>query len=238
MCFYGLLPSETKEASRQQWSVPIYFIPIFKTCFVYLGFIRCAESIPVLIGVPLTAFLNDSSHRYGRAGYFICSAVTSISAILMFFIGYPAGGRQNMSKYSANGSIMSHCTVPTTDCPDLLNRSFSSARYNNWYSNSGTHCTSLSNGCSSLHHRGNYTPAHHQYQTNRYCHSNHCINRVPVENGYGRLHKSLSFAFQTPMMWNEGYCNYRNAPSYATIGRSHTRYVCNKRYKEKSKTFR
>lgn len=53
------------------------------------GFIRCAESIPVLIGVPLTAFLNDSSHRFGRAGYFICSASTAISAILMFFVGYP-----------------------------------------------------------------------------------------------------------------------------------------------------
>lgn len=107
---------------------------------LFAGFIRCAESIPVLVGVPLTAFLNQESHRYGRAGYFVCSASTAISAILMFFIGYPMGGRQNLSKYSANGSITSHFTVPTTDCPDLLNRSFSS-RYNNWYS-SGTQCTS------------------------------------------------------------------------------------------------
>lgn len=61
---------------------------MFCNC-VILGFIRCAESIPILIGVPLTAFLNDSSHRYGRAGYFICSASTAISAILMFFVGYP-----------------------------------------------------------------------------------------------------------------------------------------------------
>lgn len=95
----------------------------------------------MLLGVPLTAFLNDSSHRYGRAGYFVCSASTAIAAILMFFIGYPSGGRQNVSKYSANGSITSHFTVPSNDCPDLLNRSFSS-RYNNWYSNSGTQCTS------------------------------------------------------------------------------------------------
>lgn len=108
------------------------------------GFIRCAESIPVLFGVPLTAFLNESSQNgYGRAGYFVCSASTAISAILMFFVGYPAGGRQNVSKYSANGSITSHYTVPTTDCPDLLNRSFSS-RYNNWYSSGTqqTQCTS------------------------------------------------------------------------------------------------
>lgn len=67
------------------------------------GFIRGAESIPVLIGVPLAAFLNDSSHRYGRAGYYVCSAATAIGAILMFFVGYPESVRQNNSKYSTNG---------------------------------------------------------------------------------------------------------------------------------------
>ncbi|XP_031623034.1 monocarboxylate transporter 1-like [Contarinia nasturtii] len=192
------------------------------------GFIRCAESIPVLVGVPLTAYLNDESHRYGRAGYFVCSASTAISAILMFFIGYPMGGRQNLSKYSANGSITSHYTVPTTDCPDLLNRSFSS-RYNNWYS-SGTQCTScVSNGCSSFRHRVSFTPTHQQYGMNRCCHSNHCVNRIPAENGHGRLHKSLSFAFQTPMMWNDGY-RYHGAPSYATTGRSHSRCDLHRQY--------
>lgn len=118
-------------------------ITLFYFPFHWAGFIRCAESIPVLFGVPLTAFLNESSQNgYGRAGYFVCSASTAISAILMFFVGYPAGGRQNVSKYSANGSITSHYTVPTTDCPDILNRSFSS-RYNNWYSSgTQTQCTS------------------------------------------------------------------------------------------------
>lgn len=71
----------------------------------FIGFIRGAESIPVLIGVPLAAFLNESSHRYGRAGYYVCSAATAIGAILMFFVGYPESGRQNNnnSKYSTNG---------------------------------------------------------------------------------------------------------------------------------------
>lgn len=64
------------------------------------GFIKSAESLPVLVGVPLCAFLNDSSHRYGRAGYYICAASAAISAIILFFVGHPDG--KNM-KYSANG---------------------------------------------------------------------------------------------------------------------------------------
>lgn len=144
----------------------------------------------------------------------------------MFFVGYPLGGRQNVSKYSANGSITSHCTAITSECPDLLNRSFSSARYNNWYNNCGTHCKSLSNGCSSMHHRMNYTPTHqtHYGAGNRCCHSNHHLNRTPADNTHGRLHKSLSFAFQTPMMCNEDHRPYYGGiPSYATIGRSRSR---------------
>lgn len=125
------------------FSMSSFLFHFMSFTFYWTGFIRCAESLPVLFGVPLTAFLNESSQNgYGRAGYFVCSASTAISAILMFFVGYPTGGRQNVSKYSANGSITSHYTVPTTDCPDLLNRSFSS-RYNNWYSSgTQTQCTS------------------------------------------------------------------------------------------------
>ncbi|XP_053672496.1 uncharacterized protein LOC128722838 [Anopheles nili] len=111
------------------------------------GFIKGAESLPVLFGVPLCAFLNDSSHRYGRAGYYICAASAAISAIILFFVGYPDG--RNM-KYSTNGSITSRCTAPTSssDCQHILDRSFSSQRYNNpqWYGGN-THATNLSNGC-------------------------------------------------------------------------------------------
>jgi hypothetical protein len=64
-----------------------------------LGFIKGAESIPVLISIPLTGFLNDASLTTGKAGYYICSALTAISGVLMFFIGYP----KNTTKYSANG---------------------------------------------------------------------------------------------------------------------------------------
>lgn len=84
---------------------------------------------------------------------------------------------------------------------------------------------SVSNGCSSVRNRVSFTPTHHQYGTNRCCHSNHCANRIPVENGHGRLHKSLSFAFQTPMMWNDSYRTYHGAPRYATTSRAHSRFV-------------
>lgn len=63
------------------------------------GFIKGAESIPVLISIPLTGFLNDASLTSGKAGYYICSALTAISGVLMFFIGYP----KNTVKQPANG---------------------------------------------------------------------------------------------------------------------------------------
>lgn len=136
------------------------------------------------------------------------------------------GGRQNLSKYSGNGSITSHCTMPSTDCPDLLNRSFSSARYNNWYSTSGTHCTSISNGCAPMHQR--MTPTHRPCPTtNRCCYPNMCptLTRAPSDGGgHNRLHKSLSFAFQTPMTRNDMYRSYHGTPSgYATTGRIRSR---------------
>ncbi|KAJ6645744.1 Monocarboxylate transporter 2 [Pseudolycoriella hygida] len=163
------------------------------------GFIKGAESIPVLLGVPISVFLNDSSHRYGRAGYYVCAAVAAISAILMFFVPNTSNGRQNVSKYSTNGSITSHCTLATSDCPDLLNRSFSSARYGNWYSG-----TTMTNGCASAVHP-HYTPTHYRYINGGMMCQNGMMNGSV---GRGRLQKSLSFAFQTPN-WNESYqtCN-------------------------------
>lgn len=188
----------------------------------------------MLLGVPITAYLNDASHRYGRAGYYVCSAVAAISAILMFFIGYPAGGRQNVSKYSANGSITSHCTMPTSECPDLLNQSFSSGRYGNWY-NTTPFTTTMSNGCKSSSHQ-HYTPTHTHSNGNAY-HGSHCPNGHGSGGGgmanggggrhHGRLQKSLSFAFQTPTTWSDynypATCyNTATALNYSTI-RPHSR---------------
>ncbi|XP_034668028.1 uncharacterized protein LOC117901403, partial [Drosophila subobscura] len=59
------------------------------------GFIRGVESVPVLISVPLTSFLNDYSLKYGRAGYYICSAAAAISGIIIFFISEPQHQQQH-----------------------------------------------------------------------------------------------------------------------------------------------
>ncbi|CAD7079779.1 unnamed protein product [Hermetia illucens] len=149
------------------------------------GFIKGAESIPVLIGVPLTAFLNDSSSaKYGRAGYYISSAAAAIAAILMFFIGYPSGGRQNVSKFSGNGSITSHCTAMTSDCPDLLNRSYSNmGRCGHWYSP----YTALSNGgvCGTLsHHQQTHLHPHHHPHTLAHHHQHRLLHQSPYANHF------------------------------------------------------
>lgn len=210
--------------------------------FACPGFIKGAESIPVLLGVPLTAYLNDASNRYGRAGYFLCAAVAAISAILMFFVGHPTNGRQNLSKYSTNGSITSHCTLPTSECPDLLNRSFSSNnRYGNWYRQQAPYTTMTTNGgCSAVangghhHSHGNCsnTPSHHHHQHHHhnqylngggggsYHHTSHCPNggvANGLSTGNGRLQKSLSFAFQNPAMWNDSY-HHSSAHAYSNGG--------------------
>ncbi|XP_062547904.1 monocarboxylate transporter 2-like isoform X1 [Armigeres subalbatus] len=199
------------------------------------GFIKSAESLPVLFGVPLCAFLNDSSHRYGRAGYYVCAASAAISAIILFFVGHPDG--KNM-KYSTNGSITSRCTVPTSssDCQHMLNRSFSSQRFNNqWYPN--THSTNLSSGfqqastyggtggrqpqqrCLSSQFMnggpgmslGNGTSAPTNAANYNY-HSPYCQSAGQSHHHHGRLHKSLSFAFQTPIVANEDRAQQHTFP--------------------------
>lgn len=180
-----------------------------------LGFIRAADSIAIIIGVPLTALLNDSSHQYGRAGYYICAAAMAISAILMCFIENSAGGVAGgpQFKYSTNGSVMSHCTIPTSDFGDMLNRSFSTSRCNNWHNNSHSQYTTVMNTCLSSHHQQpHYTAAMHQCPANTAyataansisagTYNPNCNNQF-ANKSHGSLHKSLSFAFQYPTWYN------------------------------------
>ncbi|XP_036328523.1 uncharacterized protein LOC118740892 [Rhagoletis pomonella] len=76
--------------------------------------LKGAESIPVLISIPLTSFLNDYSLHYGRAGYFICSAAVAIGGIIIFFMTYSTfeqssgahqGNNNNNNKKHGNGAI-------------------------------------------------------------------------------------------------------------------------------------
>lgn len=156
------------------------------------GFIKTAEAIPVLFGIPLVSFLNEASSmvpgaevgqaqhilHHGRAGYFVCSAATAISTVLLFFIGHPER-RYNKpaatSTNSCNGSLISHCgggglggPLAGSDCPDLLNRSFnSSARYGggtlpHWYPNPYTPTKRCSTGGVGVYSSSVY-PVQHQH---------------------------------------------------------------------------
>lgn len=137
----------------------------------------------------------------------------AIAAILMCFIEYPMGGRPNPFKYSTNGSIMSHCTLPTSDCGDLLNRSFSTSRCNNWNSYSHSqYSTQMNNTCMSSQHHPNYTPMHHcaaaaataNTLAAHQPHNPSCPNQFTSnKHAHGSLQKSLSFAFQYPT-WYDG----------------------------------
>ncbi|XP_073827361.1 uncharacterized protein [Musca autumnalis] len=102
------------------------------------SFIRGIEAIPVLISVPLTIFLNDYSPKYGRAGYYICSAAAAIAAIIIFFIGYSSYSHQNPSQRSQeNGSVV----------PAPRMRSMSTQYVRNKYQPAFTVDYPKSNGC-------------------------------------------------------------------------------------------
>ncbi|XP_060644561.1 monocarboxylate transporter 7 [Drosophila nasuta] len=77
------------------------------------GFIRGVESVPVLISVPLTSFLNDYSLKYGRAGYYICSAAAAISGIIIFFITEPQEQQQQQQQQQQQrGHLNGHLPTP------------------------------------------------------------------------------------------------------------------------------
>ena len=100
----------------------------------------------MLISVPLTSFLNDYSLKYGRAGYYICSAASAIAAIIIFFISHSSAQQRSLRSKLENGTLSSsfrtttpalggphHCTASNFmqlgdyccdyPAPDLINRS-------------------------------------------------------------------------------------------------------------------
>lgn len=41
----------------------------------------------MLISIPLTGYLNEATLCEGKIGYYLCSLLTAVAAMLMFFIG-------------------------------------------------------------------------------------------------------------------------------------------------------
>lgn len=126
----------------------------------------------------------------------------AISAILMCFIECPSDILQHSFHHSTQGSIMSHCTIPTSDCSDMLNRSFLTSHCPNWNNNSHSQCTTIMNACSSKQH--SYCIPSHHCQT---AHNTSCLNRFLPKTPHNNLYKSLSFAFQYPMWYSLAQTN-------------------------------
>lgn len=59
----------------------LYFI---KLLFL-LGFVQGAEAIPVMVGVPVTGYINQ---QVPRAGFYFSTAATLAGALLLFFVGF------------------------------------------------------------------------------------------------------------------------------------------------------
>lgn len=49
------------------------------------GFVQGAEAIPVIVGVPMTGYINQQAPR---AGFYFSTAATLAGALLLFFVGF------------------------------------------------------------------------------------------------------------------------------------------------------
>ena len=52
---------------------------------IFLGFVQGAEAIPVMVGVPMTGYINQQAPR---AGFYFSTAATLAGAVLLFFVGF------------------------------------------------------------------------------------------------------------------------------------------------------
>ncbi|RWS22557.1 monocarboxylate transporter 10-like protein, partial [Leptotrombidium deliense] len=48
------------------------------------SFVQCAQSIPILVGIPITAFLNE--HYGDRSGFYLSSVTAALGSFVLFFI--------------------------------------------------------------------------------------------------------------------------------------------------------
>lgn len=63
------------------------------------GFVQGAKSIPVLLGVPITGYINQI---YPKAGYYFSFISTIVGASLMFLVGTKKEHASNMSNCNVN----------------------------------------------------------------------------------------------------------------------------------------
>lgn len=163
------------------------------------GFVQGAESIPILIGVPITGYINQTNPK---AGYYFSFVFTMIGAVLLFFVGY---AKKPEPSNSFTSNINSECLCP-------ISPQFNNHRYNTTNSyNSSNHFNSNINTVPNHYERvmnqyNNHN--HHSSFINRNPHHRHSfkIIREPNQYHYNRdgLHKSLSYA---------AHMNYPDGPA-------------------------
>ncbi|XP_066139576.1 monocarboxylate transporter 2-like isoform X1 [Euwallacea fornicatus] len=136
------------------------------------SFIQGAKSIPVLLGIPLTGYINQS---YPKAGYYFSFCTALIGASLMFLVG---SRKEHLSLQAspANNCNLNNCTITNmNDCvcsvgayngictapPELLQYNFcrqGSNHYERIFANNYEDCHNKSN-FSTPHHRHSYRQA-------------------------------------------------------------------------------
>lgn len=53
--------------------------------FFHAGFVQGAEALPVIVGVPMTGYINQQAPR---AGFYFSTAATLAGALMLFFVGF------------------------------------------------------------------------------------------------------------------------------------------------------
>nr|CAD7404626.1 unnamed protein product [Timema cristinae] len=81
------------------------------------GFVQGAEAIPVLLGVPITGYINQS---HPKAGYYFSFLSTMLGAALLFFVGCPK--RPETPVFSTVPLTGETCSCPPTSPTPHLHR--------------------------------------------------------------------------------------------------------------------
>ncbi|CAH0564315.1 unnamed protein product [Brassicogethes aeneus] len=171
------------------------------------SFIQGAKSLPVLLGIPITGYINQT---YPKAGYYFSFVTTIIGASLMFLVGtrkdhQPSTPTNNCNLNSCTISNLNNCACPynniyTHDLPPYnfyrhgsnhYERIFTSSNYNSFDKNS-FHRNSFRNLKPDHHpHHIQYLPKSLSYAANidqsAYTHNRHIHSHQPDYIRYAQL---------------------------------------------------
>lgn len=141
------------------------------------SFVQGAEAIPILIGVPITGYINQS---HPKAGYYLSFVFTMIGTILLFFVGYAKKPETPVTSFTAK-MTPNECLCPNTISPQII----PDYRYNNYNQNHFNHYEHMMNQYNQQPPRYIDKPHRHSFKIYRE------PNQYRQRDG---LHKSISYA--------------------------------------------